>query len=235
MFEPQIISLGPVYLPLSWIALLLLTLTTVWLAERWSPARHRIKGTVSDWMPTVLLIVLLVYKFGPALFNLKQVLQNPAFLLYSSGTGLSLVLAILLAGSWLGWKVMRSAVPWETVDVLAIAALLTTVIYLSLFKDYGATTTAWWGWRGVDYHYHPLNVYRLGLLLPLLIWLLKSWKTLDSGLAFIRTALWSGIVFTVTTFFDDQVGRVVLGLVPVQWAGIILALIGLVFTIIKDR
>lgn len=235
MFEPQMISFGPLFLPLSWIVLLLLSLMTVWLAERWSPARERIKGTVSDWLPTVLLIVLFVYKFGPALLNFKQILQNPMYLLYGSGTGSSLAVAVLLAGSWLGWKVMRAPDSWEVADVVAVAALLTTVAYFALFRDYGATTTGWWGWRGADYRYHPVNVYRLVLLLPLLIWVLKSWKRLDSGRAFVLTVLWIGIVITATSFFDSQFSSVMLGLTPVQWAGILLAVLGLVFNMVIDH
>lgn len=235
MFDPQIISLGPVFLPLSLIALVVILFASVWLAERLSPARELVKGTLSDWLPTALLVALLVYKFGPALLHLPQVFRSPALLLYSSGSGQSALCGALLAGGWMSWKVAGAANRWEAGDVIAVAGLFTLAAYNALFKDYGATVTEWWGWEGGEYRYHPLNIYRLLLLLPLLVWVLVRWRALKSGAIFGPAVLWIGIVHTLTTFVDHQTGALVLGLTPAQWAGIGLAACGWVFTVLGGR
>lgn len=235
MFEPQTISIGPVFLPLSLITLVVLIFASTWLAERCSPVKQQVKGTVSDWLPTLLLIVLLVYKFGPSLFNLKQVFQTPALLLYGSGSTASTALGLVLAGSWMGWKVVKSPRAWEVADVIVVSGLLTAVAYHALFKDYGATMTGWWGWGGGEYRYHPLNIYRLILLLPPLIWALTKWKQLQGGKLFGFIMIWTGVVYTLTSFFDNQTGRLFIGLTNEQWMGILLAIIGFIVTIIKDR
>lgn len=234
MFEPQIISIGPVFLPITLIVLVVLIFAAAWLAERLSPERNDVKGTVSEWLPTVLLIALLVYKFGPALFSPKQMLQQPALLLYSSGTDLSTMFAVILSVGWLGWKLIQSAHPWEAADVTAVAGLLTVVIYNGLFKDYGATMTGWWGWAGDDYRYHPLNLYRLIVLLPLLVWVLAKWRKLDSGGLFAPIMISIGAVYTLSSFVANQTGRLILGLTMVQWAGILVALAGFTVLVVRD-
>lgn len=235
MFDPTILSIGPLFLPITLIALVFLIFASVWLTEKWSPERGYVHRTVSEWLPVLLLIALLVYKFAPALFNLKQVWQNPSTLLYSSGTDKSLALAVLLAGSWLGWKIVKSSHAWATADVVAVAGLLTVICYNFLFKDLGDMTSGWWGWDGGDYRYHPLHLYRFVLLLPLFIWVLRKWKQLDSGSVFPAIAIWIGIVYTLTSFVDYETGRLFYGLTLAQWGSILLAVAGWIVKVVKDR
>lgn len=234
MFEPQIISIGPVFLPITLIVLVILIFGAAWLTERWSPERKDVRGTVSEWLSTALLIALLVYKFGPALLNLKQVFRQPATLLYSSGTDLSTALAIILAVGWLGWKLTKSSYPWEAADVIAVASLLTVVSYNVLFKDYGATMTGWWGWEGSDYRYHPLNLYRLIVLLPLLGWVLARWRKIDSGGLFAPITVSIGAAYTLSSFAAYQTSPLLFGLTLMQWAGILVALAGFTFLVVRD-
>lgn len=235
MFDPIIISIGPLFLPLSLIVAVCSMFLSVWLAEKLSPEHKHVRRTVSDWLPTAMLIALLVYKFGPALFNLKEVWHNPAMLLYMSGTDTSVLLAALFAVGWLAWKTVHSPSPWAAADVMAVSGLLTFLVYNALFKDLGETTSVWWGWGNGDYRYHPLHVYRVVLLLPLLVWIFRNWKRLESGRVFGEVALWIGIVYTLTSFVDYRTGGLLLGLTIEQWIGVSLAITGWVFNMIRGR
>ncbi|AQS56940.1 hypothetical protein [Novibacillus thermophilus] len=235
MFDPIIISIGPLFLPLPLIVAVCSLFFSVWLAEKLSPEHKHVRRTVSEWLPTAILIALLVYKFAPALFDLKEVWRNPAMLLYMSGTDTSVLLASFLTISWLTWKTVKSPSPWATADVIAVSALLTVFVYNVLIKDLGETTSVWWGWNSGEYRYHPLHVYRAVLLLPLLVWVFCKWKRLQSGRVFGLGALVTGIVYTLASFADYQTGRLVFGLATGQWIGVSLAIKGWIFSVIRDR
>lgn len=226
MFDPTIIQMGPLFLPLILVVTAILLFTSVWIAERISPAKERVKRKVSEWLPTALLIGLVVYKFGPALLDLKHVLQHPAMLLYVSGNSISTVMAALIAGGWLAWKAVKHPHSWEVADTIAVAGLFTLFGYNVVFKDLGEATSMWWGWGETHYRYHPLNMYRLLLLLPLVIGVLRMWGRLDRGQVFSLVVLWIGAIYTFVSFFDYHPGSLYFGLTGKQWTAVLFALIG---------
>lgn len=235
MFDPVMINVGPLFLPLHVVAIALFVFISVWLAERLSPESRLVRKTVIEWLPAAWLMALVVYKFSPALFNLGQVWQNPAMLLYLSGTDVSLLLAILLTACWLAWKTFHSPLPWAAADVMAVSGLLSVIAYNVLFKDLGNTTTLWQIWGNGHYVYHPLHVYRVILLLPLVVWIFRKWSRLENGRVFSLTSLWIGTVYIVTSFADFHTGSLKFFLTKEQWAGVILALAGFTVKVYQDQ
>lgn len=225
MFDPTVIQMGPLFLPTVLVVAAVLLFASVWLAERLSPRKKHVERKVSEWLPTALLIVLLVYKFGPALLDLKQVLQQPLMLLYVSGNGTSMVAAVLLSGGWLAWKIVKHAHSWALTDIVAVAGALAIFGYNVVFKDLGAA---------ISEYYHPLNGYRVLLILLLLVWVFRKWPHLDSGTIFSRTALWIGFIYTLTSFADYQAGRLLIGLSPTQLVGVLLTVGGFALMVIQD-
>ncbi|WP_169835477.1 hypothetical protein [Novibacillus thermophilus] len=112
------------------------------------------------------------------------------------------------------------------VDVLAVAGLLIIVGYNVIIRDLGETTSLWWGWDGGEYRYHPLNVYRLVMLVPFSIWLLRRWRQLTpghvSGWVFISV----GMAYTLSSFLDFSTNDLVAGLTTEQWLGLALIVAG---------
>lgn len=226
MLDPQLLQIGPLMLPLTWLVLAVLGFASVYVAERLSPMRWHIKGVVSGELPTAIILYLLVYKFAPVLWHLPDVFSDPIAVLLTPGTPLSMMMAIILSFAWLTWAVVRSPYALSVADVIAFTDLLTVFSYNVIFKDLGQTTFGWWGWRGEEYRYHPLHIYRLVLLAPLLVWGLLKWRKLASGYLFSWIAMWSGVVYTVVSFVDYHTGATFIGLTVVQWISIVVALAG---------
>lgn len=236
MFEPQAISIGGFFfVPATWLALAILVYVAVRMSERLSPVRGEVARTVSDWLPTALLIYLLVYKFGPALLNPLAAVKNPTTLLFTTGSSASAVAALVVVCVWLGWKLWRSPHPWALLDVIAVAGLGVATGYNILFIDLGETTAVWWGWRGELYRYHPLHLYRVALLLPLLVWIVRQWRRFDRGTAFYWAALGGGIATVLVSFAAFSVAPPTLGLTNTQWLGIALAVLGWGVKVVRER
>lgn len=235
MFEPQVVQMGPLMLPVSWLAVGVLTFGSVKAAEWRTPFRKWSKGQISSWLPTFLLIYLLAFKFTPTLIYPGAVFKNPASLLYSSGSEWSRLFGVTLAAAWLVRRLFKSSYPWPLADVIAVSTLTTTVAYNLLFLDLGQTTERFWGWPGEMYRYHPLNLYRLALLTPVLVWVLWKWPRLKPGVLFSVVFVSIGIVYTGVSFVSYSSGALYAGLTIGQWTGIGSAIVGWCANVLREK
>ena len=236
--ESQILQIGPIQLPVKWVVLLLGLLFSTWVTEQIARRKGWEKERWSDLILTLVLIVIVSYKFGWILFDLKQVFQNPQMIIWTPGTNLSLGLGILIALVYSFIQVRKKELVWQ--DVLHFSWITFTITYFFfalLIKDYGKiTTNLVIGISTSDqssFHYHPVNFYRavwLGILIAIRF---SLWRILTfSKLMVLYIGLGFGML--VLSVFDLN-NELILGMTVKQWMALIPVIVGSIGLLTKKE
>lgn len=223
----QIINLGPLQLPLSWLLLLIGLITSTYISEKIAIKRGWQKGKWSDLVITLSFIFILIYKFGWVLFDLKRVINNPSSIFWITGstTGFAILVVLIV----IAYKIYKEKLP--VIDVLDFVLISFTFTYflISLFvMDYGKITEFFTGVKieaDSSNLYHPVNWYRSILLGVLLIFRFIIWKNPDKSKIF-QLYIFLGLGLLLVSIFDISVD-LIYGLTQEQWLYILLTTIGL--------
>jgi prolipoprotein diacylglyceryltransferase len=201
----EIISIGPFIIPARWLWWALGGMTG------YAVMKHRLKKSgyadrpVMDMLLNGLLLAALLWKFSPLLFNPSLLWENPQGVLFmSGGTGASWLAAA--AGTayiaYQCWKLKEA--PWLLPDLLAYGILSMVTVLGLLSWEYGAATALPWGISIEDpaFKYHPVNLYKVMVALPLLLWLLRRKPgELGSGYIFGDFLAFFGTGFLLVSLF----------------------------------
>ncbi len=174
----QVFQLGPLQLPAAWIIAAAGVLLATYITEKMARKSGWEKEKWSDIIITAFIVFILTYKFGDGLIAFKQLIQNPEMLLWSSGSPISLFLAIIFALITLVYKVMKGNYRiLEIIRLLWVFLSITIFIYHLFILDFGKTTTFFTGVsleNQSQYLYHPINWYKavfIGINLVIFYWM----------------------------------------------------------------
>ncbi|TCS83509.1 prolipoprotein diacylglyceryl transferase family protein [Tepidibacillus fermentans] len=228
--ESQIFQIGPIQLPIQWIILFIGLFIGTLVSEQVARTKRWEKEKWSDFVFTSVLIVLVIYKFGWIMFDLKRVIQNPQAIIWTSGTNASFWLGILVAGFYFFLKVRKERFSWiDILQFLWLTFTITLFFYSFLVKDYGKATNFFLSIQADDQsriHYHPVNIYR-SLWLGFFLLLFYFWRKeiTYTRLMFLYIGLGFGLL--IISIFDVSM-NLVFGLTLEQWRNFILACIGII-------
>ena len=215
LFEKgQILQIGPIQLPIQWIVLLVALFISTWITEQIARKKGWEKERWSDSVLTFVIIVIIVYKFGGILFNLKQVIQNPQLIIWTTGTNLSLLMGIILGIVYFVIHAKRKKLHWlDSLNFLWITMVITLFLFTFLIKDEGRAD-------------QPINLYRAIWLGFLLVTRFSWWKQPNqTQLMVLYIGLGFGLL--ILSMFNINL-QFVYGLTQEQWIALIPVLVGIV-------
>lgn len=205
---PEVIQLGPLMLKLEWL------LWAISGGGGYFVMKYRFKKagiadhSLFDLLPTALMLVVFVWKFSPLLFS-PAVRKTPLTVFFVSGSTEGLWLGLAVAGVYLLMKSRaKPGEAWVLPDVMTYGVLVMVIVYSLLSWQYGAQTNLPWGIsiRDPAFKYHPINVYRLVLSIPLLIWIWRKPPGLiGEGRLTADVLTYYGIGLLLVSFFEQQV------------------------------
>jgi hypothetical protein len=126
-----------------------------------------------DYLFNALLVALFIWKLTPILTE-PQLLKNPFKIILYPGTALGTRLAAAGTILYLIYTVWKLKLEWRAMmDIFSIFIISSVSVYSMTHWQYGIETTIPWGISISDpvYRYHPINVYQLILLIPI-IWMM---------------------------------------------------------------
>lgn len=204
---PEILQFGPFMVKFSWL------IAGVGGIIGYEVMKRRLKQTpfpyekILDIYTTSLMIVALVWKMGPLIFDPSILWNNPLSILFITGTIKHMWLGIFFAIGYIYLKLRKAQIPISVMlDVLPYGFLTLIVIYHLFIWQYGSPTTMLWGIsiQHPDYRYHPVNVYQVFVTLPVLIWLWRRKFSLGIGMVFSHFLSFYGAGQMLVSFFKPQ-------------------------------
>ena len=205
---PEIWQFGPFMIRFDWLLLAIAGLTG------YAVMKYKLKKTAHDDKPVLdiltggLLIAALVWKFSPVLFSPTILLKNPFRALLMSGSSEGAWFGSLAGAVYIGFKSWRMyGFRWLLPDLLPYGIATMVTVYSLLSWQYGVPTNLPWGIsiENPAFKYHPVNVYRIVVTVPLLIWLWKRKKEdLGSGQPFADFMSFYGIGLLLVSFFETK-------------------------------
>lgn len=232
---PEVIQLGPLMLKLD------LLIWAVSGGAGYYVVKNRVKKagiadtSLFDLLPTALMLVIFVWKFSPLLFS-PAVWKNPLTVLFASGSTKGLWLGLAIAGLYLSLKSRNKPNAWVLPDVITYGVVAMLMVYSLLSWRYGASTGLPWGIsiRDPAFKYHPINVYRLIVLIPLLIWLWRRpLSRIGSGKLTADVLTYLGIGMLLVSFFENRTSSLILS--GEQMMFLVMSMCGVVLQFLKAR
>lgn len=234
----DVIALGPLMVQgfiLKWaIAGLFGYNTVVYYAKRrgiWEPA-------FSDIMIQAIFIVVVAWKVSPLIVNFPDVIVNPVTILIMPGT---------IEGMWAGlfFAIAYSVVVlrkkkvnlWLFGDVVVLMAVVVVSAYNLLGWRFGLLTDLPWGISIASdaYRYHPVNVYTVLVLFPILVWSFKESKNkCGQGIITPNVLLLSSTGMLLVSLFRPVLHSYY-GMSLLQWVYLLTAITGLCLFAIGER
>lgn len=188
---PEVVQLGPFLIKMSMLGAvvsLLAAFAAVRLRLRNDPAQRK---AILDTMSGSLLLAFLVWKFSYVLFHPAQALAQPVSLLYFSGGGRGVWLALLAVAAYLSVQIRRRHIP---VPVFANA------IAAGGLSFWGVGHALTWGMERLDGWYYGQQT---AIAAVFWLWLNRRKDDRAAGMAFwLELLLWFGISQVYVSFFS---------------------------------
>ena len=184
---------------------------------------------ISDIVTSCILILILTWKFGGVLFNPKQIISDPLFILYITGNGATLLLGFILSTIYTVFKLSKNGISKKVfLDLVSLAALPFLFLYSLFIPEYGYRTRLPWGISlgNENVVYHPIHAYFAITIAIIMIYLYKEMKTIGTGNLYMKTSLLIGVSGLIFTFLSPQINYI-LGISQKQWMFIFLIFVGL--------
>lgn len=202
---PTAFQLGPLYLNGAVLAHIIAGVAALFMVRLW--LRKQETGHAFDVLSNSLILIVLCWKFGWAIFKPSLLWEEPRNLLLLSGSAREVWLGVAVALLYCGWTVMKRRVSWRVLlDVGALAALVYISVQSLLSLEYGTETSMPWGispvYEGLSYH--PIHLYRGAATAVLLVWLWSRKWQVGHGQLTARGLLYYGIIKLGVSFFDRE-------------------------------
>jgi prolipoprotein diacylglyceryltransferase len=226
---PEILQLGPFTIRLSWLLWALSGLIGyIVMKYRLNRTAHH-DSPVLDILASGLFIAAIVWKFSPLLFTPSILWESPLSILFISGSRTSVWIGAIAGMAYIGFKCWRMRDGrWLLPDLLSYGVTSMVVVYSLLSWQYGTPTNLPWGIsiENPEFKYHPVNIYKFMVTLPLFIWLWRQkFGNLGSGRLFIDFITFYGTGLLLVSLFKPQTVWI-LGISREQFIYIALILVG---------
>ncbi len=231
---PEILQFGPLMMRLDWLLLAIAG------AIGYTVMKYKLKKAALGDQPVLdilaggLLIAALVWKFSPVLSSPSILLANPFSALFMSGSSEAAWFGGIAGAVYIGFKCWRMGnLRWLLPDLLPYGIASMVAVYSLLSWQYGAPTNLPWGIsiENPAFQYHPVNVYRIMVTVPLLVWLWKrKQEDLGSGQTFADFMSFYGIGLLLVSFFETKT-KWILGMSTEQLVYFVMAVLGSILSI----
>jgi len=207
---PELLQFGPFMIRFSWLLWAVSGLIGYTVMKyRWKRTAYSDRP-VLDILTSGVIITAMVWKFSPVLFTPSILWKSPLSLLFISGSSEAAWFGVAASAAYIGFKCWRMhGGRWLLLDLLPYGVTSMVVVYSLLSWQYGTPTNLPWGIsiENPDFKYHPVNVYKIIVTVPLFIWL---WRRkagdLGSGGPFADFITFYGIGLLLVSFFEAQKG-----------------------------
>lgn len=178
------------------------------IAMQWMCKRTVIQGRlILDQFSSALLWIFMIWKLSPLISTPSLIINHPFLWLTMPGTLMGWWIGLIVGSFYLYRAWYRLGVSWWFIgDLFTFGGVITYITYSVIAWQYGGLTHLPWGIsiNNPEFNYHPINVYRLIILLPMLIWIWKHAGQIGSG-KWLTTALKFPIMgLMIVSFFDSQ-------------------------------
>ena len=204
---PDILKIGPLMIRMDWL-MLLLSGAAGFAAMHWKWKRSAFRDRpVLDPLLNAVLIVLVVWKISPVFTSPSLLTKNPLLWLTVPGNTVGWWIGSLAALAYLyrAWK--KTGAPRRlAVDLAALGIVAAISVHSLLGWQYGTPTALPWGIsiENPDFKYHPVNVYRLLVTLPMFVWLWRNDRLLGTGKWMSNTLTYCGMGLMAVSFFQTK-------------------------------
>lgn len=192
--------------------------------------KHRIPHEkLMDILTNSLLIILLTWKFAPAVLNPSWALHSPKAALLTVGSMKHAIVGCVFASGYVLWKRKREPFSLRVLlDLLPFGIGSTLIVYYFFNPVYGFQTELPWGMNVYDskFLYHPLHLYEIMIMIILLVWLWVRKDKLGSGNYISYFLIGEGSARIILSFFYEQI-PCLFGLSTGQWLGVMMISIGI--------
>ncbi|WP_154665915.1 hypothetical protein [Paenibacillus pinihumi] len=228
----EVLQLGPLMIRMDWLTLALSGLggyAAMWLQWKRSSWSGR---PVLDPLFNAVLIYFLVWKLSPLVLSPSILKEPPMYWLMVSGNAAGGWTGFVIGVIYLGRAWRKLDVPWKlTLDLLALGGIAAMLIYSLLGWKYGTATSLPWGISIEDpaFAYHPVNVYRLLVIMPMFIWLWRRRVWFGTGKWISNALTYLGMGLTIVSFFNVKT-KWLLGLSGEQFVYVMMMVLGVILS-----
>lgn len=222
-----VLQLGPFIIRTDWLFYGLSLLLGFAIARRVIMKKSPVDLRHLELFSNALFIGILLWKISP-IFTEPQILKNPIALLLYPGTSLGIKLAYVGVVLYLAYTVWKKKISWRAVsDVFTIVVISSVFIYSLTHWQYGLQTTLPWGISISDpeYRYHPINVYQLLLMIPLVWYLFRL--PIGQGKMASNGFIGYGIIILIVSLLKPKMSSW-FNLSTYQWIAIFFVAIGFI-------
>ncbi len=162
---------------------------------------------IINWLFNAFIIFIVFWKFG-YVFSVPSILwKDPLKLLLLQGSSTEILIGAAAVIVYFFFQLNRNrSLTWVLLDLVPYGALAFLAIQNLLLWQYGNLTTVPWGISASDpnYHYHPINVYLLILIIPAILRLWTSSCVLGQGKALCSFLIFYGLGWLAVSLFQPQ-------------------------------
>ncbi|OME78724.1 hypothetical protein BK120_23620 [Paenibacillus sp. FSL A5-0031] len=200
----DVLQIGPILIRFTWLYFMISAIFGFYIMryvlQRKSP--HNLH--IIDVLSTSGVLALLIWKIGPAVAN-PLLLTSPMSLIIYPGTPFSTRLALVIVLMYLIYTIWRRQMKLMIVlDTIVIGWIASSLVFQITHWQYGLLTTVPWGISisNPDLRYHPTNVYKLFLLIPL-VWKMNK-PIFGQGEIGYTGLLGYGLICLLVSFFEPK-------------------------------
>lgn len=225
---PEILQIGPFMVRMDWL-ILAVAGCSGYAAMQWRWKRSN-AGDIPVLEPlwNALFIVFLIWKLSPLFLSPSLLREPPLYWITVPGTSAGWWIGIAIAALYVYLNLKKRGASWSFFgDLLAFGCVISVFVYNLLGWQHGTPTTLPWGIsiENPEYKYHPVNIYRLLITLPMLVWFWRYDRLLGTGQWLSNSLTYYGMGLMVVSFFSGKT-EVLFGLSSDQVGLILLMLFG---------
>ena len=199
---------------------------------KWKLKKQHIPSEeIMDAVTNAFLIIVVTWKFAPAILNLKWAIHSPWQALLTSGNVNHLILSCFFASGYVIWKSKKVHFSlYVLLDVLPFGIGSILMIYFLFHPYFGMQTTLPWGMRIYDsqYVYHPIHIYEIIIAAFLILWLWKQTYVVGSRKYMSYFLLIEGIFQLFISLISEQI-PLLFGLSRQQLFAFVVMSVGILF------
>ncbi|MDM5154302.1 diacylglyceryl transferase [Bacillus sp. DX1.1] len=164
--------------------------------------------TMMDVVTNGFMIIVVTWKFAPAILNPGWTIQSPLQALLTAGDVKHIVIGSLIASGYVVWKSKKADFSIRVLlDILPFGIVSILILYSLFHSQFGTRTTMPWGMRIYDskFLYHPIYIYEIIIAIFMLGWLWKQKDVLGSGKYISYFLIAEGIVHIFISLISEQI------------------------------
>ncbi|UVI33443.1 prolipoprotein diacylglyceryl transferase [Paenibacillus spongiae] len=200
----DVLELGPLMIRWTWLYLITSAVIGFWVMKVVLKRKSPDNLPIIDALSSGLILAIIIWKISPA-FTELSLLNQPLSLIMYPGTPLGIQIAIAALLLYTAYAIWRSKLDWQVaMDTLAVGWLAASFVYLLSHWQYGSLTTVPWGITLPDpsLRYHPINVYILLLMIPL-VWVLRR-LVFGQGRVAYYGFIGYGVIVLLISWFESK-------------------------------